>query len=382
MHLTVTLLAAAGLALPQAPTGMPAPTGRDTVVAVVFSAVGGSVTRSGLYTAGASAGTGRIVAASGKVADTMSVRVAGAPVTAAAIAPPPTPAAGGLGIPFGPFGAWQGVSLRSNADRFSLGLGADKVEDITRRIAAARSARKKLLLVMTGGHHRNYKTAGAFDFRKWQATMEGFNTTAIRQAVAEGVADGTIIGTSVMDEPHNTSSENSWGPPGTMTKARVDEMCGYVKTIFPTLPVGVVHDYRVFEPETNYAVCDFVVSQYREAKGSVTAFRDGGLAFARRSGVAIAFSLNILDGGTRMSGCPVPATGGRGTMGGNCRMTPEQVREYALALGPAGCALTLWRFDPDYMANPENQRVFTEIQTHLATFPARSCRRSSPATAP
>ena len=53
----------------------------------------------------------------------------------------------------------------------------------------------------------------------------------------------------------------------------------------------------IFEPEKGYRTCDFIVWQYRLSKGDVKAFRDGGLALARRSGIAIAFSLNILHGG-------------------------------------------------------------------------------------
>ena len=95
---------------------------------------------------------------------------------------------------------------------------------------------------MTGGAHNLYKTAGVFDLAKWQAAMDAYNTQAIRDAIAEGVADGTIVGNSVMDEPqqHGVSSDpdKTWGPSGTMTKVRVDGMCAYVKAIFPTLPVG------------------------------------------------------------------------------------------------------------------------------------------------
>jgi hypothetical protein len=350
--------------------------GMDSVgTPVAFTATGGTVTRTGLYTAGPTAGAFNVVAAAGAVAATASVRIV-APPAAASIA-----TAGG-GIPFGPFGAWDGASLKPEAERFSMGLGADNPRSLVGRIQTARAKRKKLLLALTGGHHDQYKTFGVFDMGKWRARMDSYNTAALRKAVAEAVADGTVIGNSVMDEPNNVSPDNSWGPPGTLTKSRVDEMCAYVKQIFPTLPAGVVHDYRVFDPEANYRECDFVVSQYQESKGSVTAYRDGGLAFGARTGVAMAFSLNILDGGTKMSGCPVPATGGRGTYGGNCRMRSDQVREYGLALGPAGCALAMWRFDAAFMSDPENQRAFGDVLSRLATLPARSCRRTAPPATP
>ena len=79
-------------------------------------------------------------------------------------------------------------------------------------------------------------TDGKFDLAKWRARMDTYNTPAIKQAVAAAVADGTIIGNSVMDEPHNETVAAGWG--GNVTKAMVDGMCGYVKQIFPTLDGG------------------------------------------------------------------------------------------------------------------------------------------------
>jgi len=160
-----------------------------------------------------------------------------------------------------------------------------------------------------------------------------------------------------------------------MTKARVDQMCRYVKNIFPTLPVGVVHDHRMLEPDKNYASCEFVVSQYRESKGPVLSFRDGGLAFAARSNIAISFSLNLLNGGSIVAGCPIPATGGPGTRDNQCRMRPDQVRDYGLALGPAGCALNMWRYEQEYFEKPEIQLALRTLGESLARLPRRPCTR-------
>jgi hypothetical protein len=164
-----------------------------------------------------------------------------------------------------------------------------------------------------------------------------------------------------------------------MTKARVDEMCGYAKAIFPTLPVGVVHQHSIFEPTKSYNVCEFIVSQYAARFGSVTTFRDEALAYGRRDGIAIAFSMNILNGGTQaprdgLWNCPLTTTGGRGTYDPNCRMTAQQVREWGLILGPAGCALMMWRYDDAFMARTDNQEAFRDIAARMASLPAKSCR--------
>jgi len=193
------------------------------------------------------------------------------------------------------------------------------------------------------------------------------------------VADGTIVGHSVMDEPnvHGGGDGNTWGPQGTMTKARVDSLCGYAKAIFPTLPVGVVHRHDIFEPTKSYRVCDFLISQFANRIGSVTEFRDAGLALARRDGHAIMFSLNILDGGVqdRTGAWDCPGSG-IGTYAPNCRMTASQVREYGLTLGPAGCGLVMWKYDARFMANTENEQAFRDIAARLAPVPAPPCRKS------
>jgi hypothetical protein len=349
--------------------------GDSISVAVSFAATGGTITSTGLYTAGSTAGTFRVVASTTGIADTAVVTLAKS-----------SSSTGGVGIPFGPFGAWDGETLKPYTDEFTLSMGAYSASNLVTRIGVARSKGQKLMIAMAGGARTNYTTDGVFDMSKWTAKMDTYNTPTIRDAVASAVADGTIVGNTVMDEPFNTggpgNEANSWGPAGTMTKARVDQMCAYVKAIFPTLPEGVTHDHKDFEPTKSYYICDFILSQYRSAKGDVTAFRDAGLALAQRDGHSIAFSLNILDGGQRDNDndgvweCPIPLTGGKGTYAPNCRMTPEQVRDFASVLGPAGCALAMWRYDADFMADPANVQAFKDVTQRLSSLPRRSCRRS------
>lgn len=376
------LLAALGVgAAVLGPRGL----GDSVAVGVTFSATGGTITRQGLYTAGEQPGSFRVIASSSGISDTAVVTLGSATSPRAVATPTPRSipipvATGRSGVPFGAFGASERGVSRSNTDEFTLTIGSVEPDELVQRLQSLRAAKHQLLLAMTGGSHANYKSDGVFDFDKWKARMDRYDTPDIKAAVAAAVANGTIVGNSVMDEPQNTSPENSWGPAGTMTKARVDEMCAYVKSIFPTLPVGVVHDHRAFEPDAPYKTCDFIVSQYRWSKsdGDIARFRDDALALGRRDGIAIAFSLNILDGGIpkrQAAECPIPETGGEGTSKRACRMTAAQVREWGLALGSAGCALTMWRYDPEFMANPENQQAFKDVAAALAKAPTKPCRR-------
>lgn len=294
------------------------------------------------------------------------------------------------GIPAGLFGSWDGTRLRPNTAVFNMTHGAESAATLLARLALARSGGVRMLTAMTGGARANYLTDGVFDMEKWKARMNTFNTPEIRAAVAQAVSEGTLIGNSVMDEPFNDggpgNEANRWGPRGTMSKARVDSMCGYARSIFPTLPQGVFQDYRIAS-DSSYRVCDFITTQYRVSKGSVTDYRDGALALCKRDGHACSFALNVLDGGIPVrktlgktdyapDDCPLTTTGGRGTYFPNCRMTAAQVREYGLVLGAAGCFLTGFRYDSAFMASPENQKAFREVMAALATKPVTKCIRS------
>jgi hypothetical protein len=354
--------------------------GGDSVAAdVVFTSTGGTVTTGGLFTAGSTPGTYRVIATAGALADTSAVTVT---------QPLGSGPASGL-----PFGAYR--LLLSGVPTGPLTMSAEMnfPSTIVNWIADARQKGVRIMLVMTGGAHKLSDPGCCmsvingvlqFDRAKWEAKLQTFNTPAIRDAVAKGVADGTIIGATVMDEPYVIGGAdgggNTWGPPGTMTKARVDSLCSELKQIFPTLPAGAEHQHDKFEPTKSYRVCDFIVDQYDHRRGDITAFRDAGVAMAARDGHAVLFSLNVLDGGVQDKDgtwdCSGTGQAGRGTFAPNCRMTPDQVRNWGLKLGPAGCGLFMWRTDGTYMQKPENQQAFAEIADLLKRTPAKSCRRS------
>jgi hypothetical protein len=348
--------------------------GDSVAVAVTFGATGGSITSSGLYTAGSTAGAYRVVAQASGLSDTAVVNVT----------PPPTT---GTGLPFG---VYRLLSSTTSTSPFTLSANFNSPSTIVTQIADARAKGVRIMLAMTGGSH-SAKNPGCclsiidgvlqFDRKKWDATLATFNTATIRDAIAKGVADGTIIGATVMDEPyvHGSGDGNTWGPAGTMTKARVDSLCVEVKGYFPTLAAGVEHQHQLFEPTKSYRTCDFIVDQYNAWMGSITTWRDAGLAMAARDHHAILFSLNVLDGGIQDKdgtySCDGAGQAGKGTYSPNCRMTATQLRDWGLALGPSGCGLFMWRYDDAYATNYDNQRSFKDIAATMAAAPAKACRR-------
>jgi hypothetical protein len=208
--------------------------------------------------------------------------------------------------------------------------------------------------------------------------MNTYNKTTLKNAVAAAVADGTIIGNQMIDEPET----KQWGT--VLTKPMIDQMAVYVKTIFPTLPVGLNHGppgYKWRSTE-HYTKVDFVLYQYAHwvTMGNVISWRDAVLARAKLDGVTPGLSLNVLNGGAQDKGdgvynCTGPGQGGLGTRYPNCKMTPDQLRTWGKALLPYGCMMMLWRQDNSYMSKTANLDAFKELAALAASKPRRSCKR-------
>ena len=112
----------------------------DLAVTVAFSATGGTIGASGLFTAGARPGTFRVVAAAAGYADTAAVTLAPAPAAAA------DPAASG--IPFGPYAAWRGTILKPNTDVFTAAVATFTPGEIVTALGVAHDRGKRLLIAI------------------------------------------------------------------------------------------------------------------------------------------------------------------------------------------------------------------------------------------
>jgi hypothetical protein len=352
-------------------------TGDSVAIDVQFNATGGTITAGGLYTAGTAPGSFRVVATSGVLADTSAVTITS-----------PLGSGTPVGLPFGP--AAQLTKAGSILSPFTMTAdGGYTPSNIISRINTARAGGYKLMIQMPGGSHSNANSpllsvidgVLQFDEGKWRAIVDQFNTPEIRQAIADGVRDGVILGDMIMDEPQvvGMGDGNTWGPPGTMTKLRVDGLCKYIRDRFPTLPAGPFHQHDTFEPNNSYQICDFIVDSYNWKRGDVVEFRDAGVALARRDGHAIMFSMNILNGGVQdrdgVWDCTGPGQGGKGNHEPNCRMTADDMRQWGKILGPAGCGLYLWTYDAEFVNAPENMDAYRDVAATMATQPYKSCSR-------
>ncbi|HKU62342.1 MAG TPA: hypothetical protein VJQ44_14045 [Gemmatimonadales bacterium] len=296
--------------------------------------------------------------------------------TTPADAPAPELAVSYSGIPFGPYGLYANTTeFEWGPKPFTTSLdNAGYPKAIVNRINAARQDRHRLILAMAADRAL-YITNGKFDLAKWKSRMNTLNTATIRDAVAKGVADGTIVGNKLIDEPEIPQ----WG--GVLSKSMIDQMATYAKKMFPTLPMGITHGAGGFKWHSGerYRVLDWVGVQYSHNYngGNITSWRSEVLNFAQANHVTPVFALNILNGGVRdrNGSWDCPSSGGRGTIATYCRMTADQVRSWGRAVGTYGCALLMWRYDDAFMSKSANATAFKDVASLLNSKPRRSCRR-------
>jgi hypothetical protein len=294
-----------------------------------------------------------------------------------------TVTAGATGVPFGPYDLLDGSgAVRTPPLGFNLVFDNVDPKNIIQLIDSARTHHIKFVPAMTDGAHSNYLTDGKFDYGKWKARQDSFDTEPIETAMNLAVADGTVIFAELMDEPNHKEGPPpgvaDWG--GVMTHALLDSMARYTKNIFPTLKTGVVVRFD-WKQDSVYRNVDVIVSQFGLQTETLAplAYRDAAVAAARRQTVGLMFSLNILDGGNKIPGCPIPQTGGPGTGSSTCKMTSEQVRSFGdtLLSAPDACGLAMWTWDAAFMTNTANKSAFSTLANLAAAHPSKPCRRPS-----
>lgn len=169
----------------------------------------------------------------------------------------------------------------------------------------------------------------------------------------------------------------------------IDNMAAHMKHVFPTVAVGVTHRHNTFWPDESYAVIDFLIDQYSFSKGAILPWREAALALGARDGHQIAFSLNVINGGPTISGCPVgnTLTGSTGGSdgGGHCNMNNVQILTWGRilyatnSLSQRGISLLLWTYNATYFSrNTKNdiRDAFSTLRDELALLTPLSWYRS------
>jgi hypothetical protein len=303
---------------------------------------------------------------------------------------PPPPLVEG-GVPLGTYNTILNGRRQLNTDSLNMGhQGTRTASGLLSLIDTYTTLGMQMIVNMTPGDHSLYMSVingvMQFDRDKWSAQQQIFNTAPVKAAVAAAVGAGVLRGCNVMDEPQvsggRTGTANTWGPPGTMHKNNpakprsnsIDDMAAEVKSIFPTLAVGVAATMDEFDPSWDYRVIDFTMGGVEWKGGAATGIpsRDRAIAMAHRGRHEVVFNINILAGGGRQP-CG-PETGGIGVEG-RCRVGPAQLYERGTILGDHGTGIIIWRYDSAFFSRVENLVALANLRAYLSNVPARSWYR-------
>jgi hypothetical protein len=315
--------------------------GDSVAVSIVFSATGGSVTSSGLYTAGSTAGTYRIIATSGSLADTSTITVtrplgSGSPMAGIAF--------GAFHVPVDslnvPSLSYSGAVMNGTPDALRSNLERVRARGGRVVIAVRRTQTKDA----TG---RLSVDATRAELERWRAAVD----------LTPYLTDGTVIGIYLTDD---IAGSHLWGgevPP----MARIDSLALLVKTFWPQAvpmvrarPTQLVgHTWRWLE-----AAWSQYNGPFRD--GPPERFRDTQVAAARALGLGLVLSFNALAGGCGPTTACLPGIPGSPILG--VYANSAQVRRYqmsaaeVLAYGrvfvaePYVCASLHWQWSPIYPA--------------------------------
>jgi hypothetical protein len=324
--------------------------GDSIAVDVFFEADGGTITESGLYTAGSTVGTYRVIARAARLADTSIVtlaRTSGGGTSEPTPSPGPGTGGGGTlaGIPFGHFKEPNPGSVNRSGGDLVVPMGElDKLP-----ATAARGGR--VVVNVVGGGKCAKDASGQFQMSLWKACWSKNLTAARRNQLLAYSDSGVVVGTYLIDEPNLVKR---WG---VITPAMVCHMAAFARGELPGIPV-IVRTAPSWLGDC--PAIDAGWAQYGSRRGvEVNTYREQHLADAKRLGYSLVFSLNGLN------------DDGYGT-----DMTPAQVLHYGTSLMvPGVCAFFVWEYATTWSERPEIRAALDSLGRIAATLPRRECRR-------
>jgi hypothetical protein len=324
-----------------------------TSPAVTWTATGGTISSTGLYTAGGTAGTYAVKAVSGTLSASASVAVT--------VPAPPPSGTGGL-----TFGSYECTG--SNLGPFSLCIRA--AGSWTQSELSGLKAAGGKLILNQGGYAKFKNASGLYDSSKYYTWVQ-----ALKPYVASWqpyLDAGILVGAQVIDD----RGKENWGGVA-ITNAQLDEMAKWWKEIAPGITTFVSGGYATDLVGYSYRYLDGSITQYNAGyMGDVTVWRDKQVAAARSAGTSLILSLNVLAGGKILSGC-WNITSGDPAVAGTCSMTASEVRAYGavLAAAPDICGMASWKSLSTYQSLAGVTDALKYVNELAKARPAVSCKR-------
>jgi hypothetical protein len=319
-------------------------------VNVVFTATGGTVTPEGLYTAGATAGSYRVIATSSGLADTSTITVTR-----------PLGSGPGVGLPFGAFHVPVGDLNNPDLDYNAAAMFAYA----PRLISDLEKVRARNARVVLNIRRNHTKDANGLSVAATRAEL------ATWPDISSYLADGTVIGVYVSDDIHSTE----WGP-NPPYLSRIDSLAREVKLRWPNAITIVRAKPTELAGRSKWIWLDTGWAQYRGPYRDPPPkqFAEREAASGRAQGLGVVIWFNTLNGGCGPTSACLPGVPGTHLLGTytnsaeirRYQMSAAEVLNYGTAFlaEPYNCAAIAWQYSPVYQKaslTPEHLALVQEF---------------------
>ncbi len=221
------------------------------------------------------------------------------------------------------------------------------------------------VLIKFGGGVTSHKNAdGTFNLEKWKSQVDRFSGINI----SSYIADGTIIGHFLVDEPNFAGR---WGD-HEIPQATIEAAAKHSKLRWPSLPtlVNAPASWLASAPVT-YVNLDAAWAMYRaKTSSSPTDWINQQTKRAKAKGLGLVAGLNVLDGGDGSSGI-------KGTQPRTWAMSASELDRYGSALLAQTyvCAFSMWRYSAAYYGRADVKGVMQALSTKARNHAKTSCRQ-------
>jgi hypothetical protein len=321
--------------------------GDSVAVTASFTATGGTVTSGGLYTAGQTAGTYRVIATSNGLADTAAVSLA---VASAAPA--------GRSLAAGFWNYWNSGTTYCNSAGVTASSQSTSTSDLLGFLQTARKCNVRLAIVPL----RKYLTVDGLKGSPFSPdSAKAFTDRMAKVLVPDTLRkyDPWIIGFNLADD---YGCASCWGGVP-VTPAQIETWARYIRTKIPGLRLGVRADPTAFvaKSTTLQSAIDYAWAQYHTGKGDAKTYFDKQVSVAKSQGLALAMGLNLkyCDG-----------------VSGGIACTPAQIRTYLglAAQYPDNCALLGWTYSSTALEQTEMADAWDYVLKLAAQHPDVPCK--------
>ena len=224
----------------------------------------------------------------------------------------------------------------------------------------ARRANARVFISFTGNSQYNRDENG-FSLAKWKQRVDRFRNLDLTPYIA----DGTILGHLLMDEPNDPHEWNG----KTVSLADIEGMAKYSKEVWPAMTT-YIRTFPEYLKGGQFPHLDALWFQYLDRWAPLDEFIAKHFGEVRSFGLNVISGLNVLNGGSKSSGIP-------GRRQGKNAMSAEELRSWGsrLLAQPNLCAFLLWEYDEAYLARPDIKAAIDDLAAIARSYPTDNCSR-------